>query len=455
MTRARICLEHPGTIIRHHDFENFPDGISPHATAPFDYLIVALAAVLSPFSDRALDLAGAFVSPLIAVVLGIFLCWWTRRIRLRFRFAALIIYGVSPILAHGTALGRPDHQSLLIALIAVAVCADWILLSEPSPAWSFTAGAAWAIALWVSLYEPLLVMGTVMAVHGAKYFWRGPRRDSTDWLKWIVFAAVLLVAIVVERRAPAWPDPRLAWALQNWGATVGELHRVRIPSTLWFEWCGWLVLLTPILFWKRNAPAFLLVLLLVTFALTITQARWSYFFVLFFALVAPALLQSIPNRHLGIALFFVSLWPVAQAWDRSIDHGVDGVREGQELRALSAEVDGAFLAPWWFSPAISYWSNEPGVSGSSHETIAGTVDSARFYATTKPQNASEICVRRRVQWIVSYDADRLAANSSAILDEPVSPDAMCYVLDRHPSRAPAFLQLVAQTARFKLYRVKK
>src|SRR5438874_2988600 len=92
MTRARICFEHPGTIIRHHDFENFPQGTSPHTTAPFDYLVVALAALLVPFSRNALDLAGAIISPLIALALGVFLCWWARRMKLRFRFALLGLY---------------------------------------------------------------------------------------------------------------------------------------------------------------------------------------------------------------------------------------------------------------------------------------------------------------------------------------------------------------------------
>src|SRR5437868_2146999 len=90
MTRARICFERPGTIIRRHDFENFPAGTSPHTTAPFDYLIVALAAALRPFTKDALEFAGAIVSPLLAIGLGIFLCWWTRRMHLRFRWAFLL-----------------------------------------------------------------------------------------------------------------------------------------------------------------------------------------------------------------------------------------------------------------------------------------------------------------------------------------------------------------------------
>src|SRR5438094_9180868 len=71
MTRARICFERPGTIVRRHDFENFPIGTSPHTTAPFDYLIAAIAAVLASASKNALDLAGAVVSPLLSVALGI------------------------------------------------------------------------------------------------------------------------------------------------------------------------------------------------------------------------------------------------------------------------------------------------------------------------------------------------------------------------------------------------
>jgi hypothetical protein len=43
MTRVRMCSEHPGLIVRHHDFENFPAGTTPHTTAPFDYLILALS----------------------------------------------------------------------------------------------------------------------------------------------------------------------------------------------------------------------------------------------------------------------------------------------------------------------------------------------------------------------------------------------------------------------------
>ena len=124
MTRAQMVREKPGLIIRHHEFENFPQGTTPHTTAPLDYLIVALSLFLNPFTAHALDLAGAFVSPLLALLGAWFLWWWSRRMKFRYRWVMLILYAISPILVHGTELGRPDHQSLLILLVAIAICAE-------------------------------------------------------------------------------------------------------------------------------------------------------------------------------------------------------------------------------------------------------------------------------------------------------------------------------------------
>ena len=53
MTRAQMVRAKPGLIVRHHAFENFPQGTTPHTTAPLDYLIVALSFFLSPFTAHA------------------------------------------------------------------------------------------------------------------------------------------------------------------------------------------------------------------------------------------------------------------------------------------------------------------------------------------------------------------------------------------------------------------
>src|SRR2546426_5233218 len=83
MTRVLMCAKKPGLIVRHHDFENFPQGTTPHTTAPFDYLILALAVALKPFAAHGIDLAGALISPLLALVEGWFLWWWSLRMNLR------------------------------------------------------------------------------------------------------------------------------------------------------------------------------------------------------------------------------------------------------------------------------------------------------------------------------------------------------------------------------------
>ena len=127
MTRVRICEAAPGLVVRHHAFENFPHGTIPHTTAPLDYLILGLSLLLRPFTADALDLAGAFVSPMLALFGAWFLWWWSRRMKFRYRWAMLILYAISPILVHGTELGRPDHQSLLLLLVMIAICMEWSL----------------------------------------------------------------------------------------------------------------------------------------------------------------------------------------------------------------------------------------------------------------------------------------------------------------------------------------
>ena len=142
MTRARMIAEHPGLIVRHHDFENWPQGVTSHTTAPLDYLIVGLKwgldavfAVLDPrhaslLHEQTLDLAGALVSPLLGVAGALFLAWWLEKFRVRFGWAALLFYAVCPILVHGTLLGRPDHQSLLMLTLTVALGAELALAQE-------------------------------------------------------------------------------------------------------------------------------------------------------------------------------------------------------------------------------------------------------------------------------------------------------------------------------------
>jgi hypothetical protein len=196
------------------------------------------------------------------------------------------------------------------------------------------------------------------------------------------------------------------------------------------------------------------------FALTIWQARWSYFFVVIFAMLVPQILSVLRKPLIATTIFVVGLFPIAQFWDHlfadeELTRRADNKIDQSELRAMSSQIDGAFIAPWWFSPALSYWSRQPGVGGSSHESIGGIVETAKFFETQDAKEAKQILDGDNVNWIVSYDAERVAQNAEQILGNPVPKNALCYVLDRRASEVPPFLRLIAQTGHFKLFRVEK
>lgn len=467
MTRARMCFEHPGLILRRHSFENFPAGTAPHTTAPFDYLVVALAAALKPFTVRALDLAGAIISPLLGLIAGWFLWWWARRSGLRYRGALLLLYAVSPILVHGTEFGRPDHQSLLILLVMVALCAEWTLQSEASRKWSIVSGAAWGLALWVSLYEPLILLSIVLISHAirARENFTLPHRR----VGWAALGAIVLLAFVIERRFIAWPLPAADSIFANWITTIGELRPVPLNDPIWLRWAGLFLVPAPALLWiafrKRGAiPSFLVVLLLATFSLTIWHARWAYFFVAIFALALPALLGVVNNRAIAWVAIAISLLPILRDWDQTLWPNESQTalrferrREAMDWRAaaisLASNDEAPFLAPWWLSPAVAYWSGQPGVAGSSHEALDGIARSARFFLATDSEAAREILRSSKVAWVLVYDADRTIANSSTLLGVPPPPNPLARILDRTPSQAPSFLRLVSQNGACKVLQV--
>ena len=480
MTRVQMCDAQPGLIVRHHAFENSPQGTTPHTTAPFDYLILGLSPLLKPFTAHALDLAGAFVSPLLALLGAWFLWWWSRRMQFRYRWAMLSLYAISPILVHGTEFGRPDHQSLSMLLVTIAICAEWSLrtkaaetaVSTEENRWSIVSGAVWALAIWVSAYEPLvlflIVITTSFLVNGRALFGRDRRAG------WILFAAIIAIALLIERRIPSLsilhPDP----IFKNWSRTIGELVHVSPINPVWLHWCGYLLLVAPFLIWMsvttkrdgangvRAIPVY--VLLIATYFLTVWQARWAYFFVLVFALALPALLAPIKSPAAVWIAFALSLFPILRDWDQQLWPGetqlaarVERRNESAQLHELALDLRSLdvhpFLAPWWLSPSIAYWSGQPGVAGSSHESLNGIADSARFFLSEDLQKAREILQNHRLAWVFAYDSERVTENSAALLKQELPLHPLCRVLDRTPSQAPPFLIFSAQTAAFKLYRV--
>lgn len=506
MTRVRMVLERPGRIIRHHDFENYPEGVLSHTTAPLDYLIAGLKKVLDfgfgvsdLFSKRAswtadtTDLAGAFISPLLGLLTAVFIWFWSKQAKLPFRGALLFLFAVSPVLGHCFLFGRPNHHALQMLLMAVALGAEWMLWEKSSRNWSIVGGIAFGLGIWVSLYEPLILCALVLLLRLVFHRKLLVSRDGATGLCVCVF--ILALFLLVEGVTVEWPGPAVRDYFKPWVGTVGEMRSATPLSLLLYQWVGLTLLLTPVLFalaffrGGKKAPA-AFALLAVLYALTLWQIRWGYFFALYFVMTLPLQMAALHRelehwagvvfsrqqvripaglfaRALVWTLFVIALWPVARAWDEQLFPSQEAAEElaKQRLNALLMR-DAAehlksgrvapIMAPWWTCPALAYWSGEPAVAGSSHESLPGIVDSARFYLTDDLEEARAILRKRRSRWVVVYEGESVLENSSKILSQSAPPDALGAILYSAPSRAPGFLTFAYQNSHwpyYKIYRV--
>ena len=504
MTRAASIAEGGPLVIQHHDFENWPDGITPHTTAPLDWLIVAGkwmadcglriadSGETSVLRGQTLDLSGALISPLLgALTCGWLAAWaWSaaRHSSLLARhtiFAAPFFFAVSPIAVHGGALGRPDHQSLVMLLLAIIIGAEvrlmqtvreWEKHARPPnrhiAKWSFIGGVAGGLAMWVSLYEPLILFGVIFALIGAldreQFRWR------ERWLGWAIAAAIYAASLLIDGWRISLPDASVRTYFANWSHSIGELAHLDPRESLLWRWCGWAIALAPITLgvavWLKmkaarasmgahpayRPAAFLLGLLLVTFGLTCWQLRWGYFFVLVFAMSLPWQLAVARRAWIAWPVFLLSLYPLAQDWDARLfpddekqqEHGMQRAERAALRRFASviaaSEPNAAFLAPWWQSPAIAYWSRHPGVAGSSHQSLPGIVDTARFFLADKPEEAAAILKKRRVAWVLVDDAERMTSTSASLLGIEPPNTPLGLILGESPLNAPAFLREQSQ-----------
>jgi hypothetical protein len=468
MTRARIISEKPGTLVTRHAFENYPYGVRPHTTAPMDYLIVGFGRLLGGGVN--LDIAGAWISPVLGAVLILMAGRWAQARTIPYPWSMMVLLSTSPVILHGFAVGRPDHQSLILLLVASGLMAETVLWTSRSRATSIWWGLSWGCALWVSWFEPLLLLALALIVR--LLVWRS-QCLAKMWIPSLIVAAVIVViAILLEGPPRAGLERTPVTSFWQWAGRIGELQAFN-PVSAAVAWIGWLSLPMPFaLAWiayKRNEKLcwLWLVLLLSTGALTGWHARWGYFLALSGALAMPFALTVVRQRWLGYTLFAASLWPVALALENELfPEGktaralIDNLHESQHLRnaavALQVRDGDGILAPWWLTPQLVYWSGKNGVAGSSHESLAGTLDTARFFTSQDEEEAKSILRARHADFVVVCDADRLLDNSYTMLGRTSEPsNQLAVTLFRTPSRSPNYLHLISQNPYFKVYQVDK
>jgi hypothetical protein len=394
---------------------------------PLDALIAGFSQVLRPFSERHLALAGAWISPLLGLALLVFLALWSVAKRLPYRRAMLLLLVASPIAAHGFQLGRPDHQSLLVLIIAVALVAEVETWTRRALGWRYVSAVAWALALWVSLFEPLILLGVVLIARG---LCRGLRsqaqaKNTTGWAMPVaLFLGILAFSLWID----GWRAAGFHPAFARWALNIGELR-----SAGWggiFSWCGWLLAAAPVLLawrWIRGRERLCglwLALVSVAVGLSLYHARWGYFLALVFAMSLPWILPSLRKPWLAWLVFFISLWPVAAEWDRRlypedealrarVENIADAVALREAALSLRERPVGGVVAPWWFCPAIVWWSGQPCIGGTSHQSLPGIVGSCEFYIGEEPDPG--FLQKRKGVYILVYEPKRLISNSEQIL----------------------------------------
>jgi hypothetical protein len=461
MQRAAMVAENPGTLVRRHAFENHPLGTIPHTTAPMDYLIAALGIFVRP-----LEVAGAWVSPLLGLLSILFLWWWARAIGLVPRWPMLLLFAISPALTHAFALGRPDHQSLLVALTTIALTCNFAFLRTSRPAWAWTSGVSWGLALWVSWFEPLILLAArelACAVALRRGAW------PPVWRRALLLAfGIALTAWALEGFRNPWPDPVVREFFPRWATLLGELQTAT-PRVM-FAWTGWLLVPAPLLlawdYFQRRDPLTLIVLILLAIvtALTGWQARWSPWLAVLFCLALPWMLRPLRKPWIVWTVFILSLSPIAAAWEaRLAPPPEEASRRGEKIIEaaylaqtadfLRTQPPGGVLAPWWISPSLARQSGQPMVGGTSHQSLPGSVDTAHFYLADDDAVAAAQLRLRDARYVVTDDPGRIVSTSAALLGVPPPAQPLINRLARGRD-VPEFLEPVFANTFFRVYKVR-
>ena len=420
-----------------HPFENFPVGIQVHTTAPLDWLLALLAIICQPFTTNPVDWAGILIGPLLAAFTAAVLLYLVKDLKPRWaKWPLLLTYLLSPMLIWSTSIARPDHQNLIVSALIIALALEFSRWQKPER--HLWAGIVWGIALWTSFLEPLFFLSIVLAVN---LIWR--KRE--DWRFYLPIIAIVLVSTLFE--GLRWDAYRkLADPLTvNWLGTIGELrsildvdftgkhngtaYLVKVCIDLFFRF-GMAIYFLPLILlcvrrqkWWRD-PALMIILLSTTlaFALYLTQQRWSYFFAATGMFALFVFLPEVLKLRYKILILTLLFAPIACLHMEELTVLCQqkrqpltvSVREAA-LQIKAGGANGGILAPWWMSPALLYYSGQPIVASSSHESIDGIIDSARFYTTRDFLEAYAILDRRQVAWVAVYRPELLYRNSEQIL----------------------------------------
>lgn len=419
MERVRQVETSGGRPVRFHHFENAPLGIVSHATSPLDYLILALSLPIRPFTSpqNARDLAGAWISPAVGLATLVLLIVLLRGLRGRWWVA--FAYSVLPALSWAQNIGRPDHQSLLTALLALALAAEWRLLGRQVNQGRVVVfcGIFWGLALWVSLFEPLILGLFYFAL--SAILCRGWWKRSRGF--WTALAIPLVLRFVVDPWPVLPPASDAGW-LRNWGMLIGELRGSTVVEMIYWTglWCPLLIVVAALILKRyglERRAIFTLASLLLLGVLTFWQIRWSPYLALMVAVPGMLLFLRVgrdPRKIIAVVLCYAPIALYYVNFHLRWKQPAEGVAELRQAAELISKDRAIILAPWWISPALGYLAQAPVVASSSHQSIQGIVDVSEFLLTPHWDMAREILLGREVGWVVTAEPERMYSQSMAV-----------------------------------------
>ncbi len=501
MTRARMVIAGGMQPVRAHDFENWPEGTRPHTTAPLDYAIVALAALIdapvggSDWEPGGLAYAGAWVAPLAGLLglIGLAVVWPGH---VRGRLLVVALAAVSPPVVWANVLGRPDHQAFLVPLLSIGAVIWVRLIYEERGAgwWAVITGLVWGVALWISLFEPtfFLLLGVIgwalragrrVRLGAVVCFFAGMAVPLATWL--------LLEDVNISLPGS---DPAFA----RWALLIPELGHPGLREVA--GWTGWASILALGGLFLRGlqrgdhhasksslgkTPAwhwFSLMVLVLLLGLALWQRRWAPYTAMAIILFLTVGLRAIADvvrwhiiavwARIPVAVIFgvALVWPLLEAWDHTLyskeaeRRRTEQVEEARYLRAVgkwlkeapAGDSQEGVLAPYWLAPALTWWSGLPNVGGVSHQSLPGIMATATFFAETDWQRAMPLLRERRVRWLVADTVETMESTSAILLGRAVEGETVAKALGSGAvSRLPATVQMAGDAGYFKWYEIRE
>lgn len=452
--RVALILRGEGLIWSFHSFENYPIGIVPHTTLPMDLSIAGLALFLKPWIAASLDWAGILISPFFYLLL-VFSMLFVFYHRLKGQVEWRVLgagFAAMPGLIWATPFGRPDHQSLLLFLIAIALFGEFLRWTEESKQKSFFFGLIWGLAAWTSFYEPLIILLLLVLFNAII------RKKEQKFLLF-GFLIVVLLSQVVDGFRFGSQSYLNDTHLSAWFQSIGETRSVHLQE--FFLIFTVLVLVWPVLFliYRKSIPdlktaTVIALLTLSLVVLTVIQKRWLYFSALPLIFIYSILWNRMDRKmQWALAIALTISLGISSAFLKG--SSVASVPFALESRTLSRSIHapGSIVAPWWISPSLLYHSGQPIVASSSHQSIEGIVEVSKFFVGHDWIQAEEFLKRRGVRWIVAYRDDFVLENAMEVLGqkEIKYPKATWAYRLWQSERLPTCLKLRAGTPQFRLY----